>query len=118
MVSEACPTNPREEASGLDPEAVHKGERLSDAVDRIARDELGLRVTTERRLGVHEHFWDTASVEGADSRHTVNVVFQVRPEGEFAVTLDDQHDDWRLLAAPEPDLHEYVREYLEAYDLL
>jgi hypothetical protein len=23
MVSEACPTNPREEASGLDPEAVH-----------------------------------------------------------------------------------------------
>jgi hypothetical protein len=24
MVSEACPTNPREEASGLDPEAVHE----------------------------------------------------------------------------------------------
>lgn len=97
---------------------LYKGERLTDAVDRVARDELGLRVQTEQRLGVHEHFWDTTSVEGADSRHTVNVVYRVHPEDEFAVTLDDQHDDWRLLADPDPGLHEYVQEYLAAHDLL
>jgi cation transport regulator ChaC len=27
---------------------------------------------------LHSHFWDTASVAGADSRHTVNVAYRVR----------------------------------------
>lgn len=97
---------------------LYKGERLDDAARRIAREELGLSVEVGERLGVHSHFWDTASVEGAQSRHTVNVVYRVRPAGGLDITLDSQHDDWRLLDTPEPSLHEYVRSYIEAHGLL
>ncbi len=97
---------------------LYKGERIDEATKRVAREELGLRVTIERRLGVHEHFWDSASVDGADSRHTVNVVSLVSPAGEFDITLDSQHDDWQLVENADERFHPYVTEYLETYDLL
>jgi colanic acid biosynthesis protein WcaH len=43
---------------------VHKHERLTDAVHRVAEAELGLGVAIERRLGVYEHFYGVADVEG------------------------------------------------------
>ncbi|MEF8784564.1 MAG: NUDIX domain-containing protein [Haloarculaceae archaeon] len=97
---------------------LYKGEQLETAAERIAREELGLSATVERRLGVHAHFWDTASVAGADSRHTVNVVFLVTPDGELNITLDSQHDEWRVVQSLDPSLHDYVSEYITAYNLL
>lgn len=97
---------------------LYKGERLTEAAERIAKEELGLSVTVERQLGVHAHFWDTASVDGADSRHTVNVVFLVSPADDLAITLDSQHDEWRLVDSVDESHHEYVREYVDAHDLL
>jgi colanic acid biosynthesis protein WcaH len=97
---------------------LFKGERLDDAAERIAREELGLSVTVDRRLGVHEHFWDTASVDGAESRHTVNVVYLVAPTDDLDITLDSQHDDWELCHNVDNTYHEYVSEYVETYDLL
>lgn len=97
---------------------LYKGERLTDAAERIAREELELSVTIEERLGVHAHFWDSASVAGADSRHTVNVVFLVSPTDGLDITLDSQHDDWRLVRSLDDSAHEYVREYVSAYELL
>jgi colanic acid biosynthesis protein WcaH len=97
---------------------LYKGERLTDAARRIAREELGLEVNIERRLGVHAHFWDTASVAGADSRHTVNVVFLVTTGENLSITLDSQHDDWRLVDGPDEEYHEYVTEYIESYELV
>jgi colanic acid biosynthesis protein WcaH len=100
---------------------VYKGERLEETAHRVAEDELGIAVEVGDRLGVFEHFWRTSAAPGGPSRHTVNVVFRARPaddavdaDGTLGVTLDDQHDDWRLLRAPEADLHEYVRQYLSA----
>ncbi|PSQ31857.1 hypothetical protein BRD09_04555 [Halobacteriales archaeon SW_10_68_16] len=43
---------------------------------------------------------------------------EVTPADGLDVTLDDQHDDWRLLTERERGLHEYVEAYLDAYDLL
>lgn len=83
----------------------------------MSREELGLDISVRNRLGVEEHFWDEASMEGVETRHTVNVVFEVSPTGGLEVSLDEQHDDWRLLQEPDPDLHEYVRRYVERYDL-
>jgi colanic acid biosynthesis protein WcaH len=97
---------------------LYKGERLDGAARRVVGEELGLAVELDGRLGVEEHFWEAAAPDGADSRHTVNVVYEVSPADGLDVTLDDQHDDWRLLRAPDPDLHEYVRRYVSAYDLL
>ncbi len=93
---------------------LYKGERLPAAAMRVGREELGIDVAVVDRLGVYSHFWDSTSVEGLDSRHTVNVVFRVRPtDDRFAVELDEQHDDYRWVDGIEPWMHEHVREYLE-----
>jgi colanic acid biosynthesis protein WcaH len=97
---------------------LYKGEHLDDAAERIAREELGLPVDIERRLGVHAHFWDTASVTGAASRHTVNVVFLVSPTDSLDISLDSQHDDWKLVHSVDERYHEYVRLYVERHGLL
>jgi colanic acid biosynthesis protein WcaH len=92
---------------------LYKGEPLDDAARRVAREELGIDVELLDRLGVYEHFWDVSSVEGVDSRHTVNVVYRVRPvEADPGIELDGQHDDYRWVDAVEPWMHEHVRRYL------
>jgi len=97
---------------------LYKGERLEDAAVRIAREELGLGVRIRERLGVSEHFWETTSVAGLNSRHTVPVVYRVEPApADQPILLDDQHDDYRILREPERSLHEYVREYVDRFDL-
>jgi colanic acid biosynthesis protein WcaH len=97
---------------------LRKGEELSAAVDRITSAELGLDVRVREQLGAAEHHWDVSSVDGVESRHTVPIVYAVEPAGEFSVTLDDQHDEWRILREREDDLHEYVTAYLDRWELL
>jgi colanic acid biosynthesis protein WcaH len=98
---------------------LYKGERLEEAAHRIAREELGIEVRIQDRYGPYAHFWATSSAPGGPSRHTVNVVFHVRPGDEACeIELDEQHSDYRFLTAIEPDLHEYVRLYLRDNGLL
>jgi colanic acid biosynthesis protein WcaH len=83
----------------------------------VAREELGIEVDIEDRLGVYSHFWETSAP--GPSRHTVNVVFRVTPaDPAFEIDLDDQHEAYRFLSELEPELHEYVRRYVEDQDLL
>ncbi|WP_276272924.1 NUDIX domain-containing protein [Haloarcula litorea] len=96
---------------------LYKGERLDDAAHRVAEEELGLAPVEVERLGVSEHFWDTASVDGVDSRHTIPVVYWVEPVGDQSVTLDEQHDESRVVTEPPADANEYVVEYFERFDL-
>jgi colanic acid biosynthesis protein WcaH len=96
---------------------LYKGERLDDAARRVAREELDVEVDLTERFGVYRHFWDTASVEGADSRHTVNIVYRAtQSDSDAEVALDDQHDDYRFATGDEDDLYEYVRRYLADVD--
>jgi colanic acid biosynthesis protein WcaH len=98
---------------------LYKGERLDDAPRRVAREELGLEVRVEERLGVSEHFWEETSVAGVESRHTIPVVYRVVPEpAGQPVELDAQHGEYQVLREPRDDLHEYVREYVDRFDLL
>ena len=98
---------------------LYKGEALPEAGRRVAREELGVDVRIEDRVGVYGHFWDTSSVDGVDSRHTVNIVYRVRQtDPDESIELDEQHDDYRFVTPGEhPDnLHEYVLEYLADLD--
>ncbi|MEF8853298.1 MAG: NUDIX domain-containing protein [Haloarculaceae archaeon] len=97
---------------------LYKGERLDAAARRIGREELGVAVELVDRVGVYSHFWDTSSVAGADSRHTVNVAYHVRQrDPDATLALDDQHDAHRFATADDPDLHDYCYQYFEDLDL-
>jgi colanic acid biosynthesis protein WcaH len=98
---------------------LRKGERLDEAPHRLAREELGLEVRVVERLGVSEHFWEESSIPGVESRHTIPVVYHVVPEpADQEIQLDDQHSEYELLREPRGDLHQYVREYVDRFDLL
>jgi len=98
---------------------LHKGERLDNAPTRVAREELGLDVRVDERLGVSEHFWEETSVAGVERRHTVPVVYRVVPEpAGQSLELDAQHGEYEVLREPRDDLHEYVRAYVDRFGLL
>lgn len=93
---------------------LYKGEELTAAAHRIAGEELGIDIELRAQLGVYSHFWDTSSVRGVDSRHTVNVVFRAVPAtSTFDVELDDQHDAYKFVSDSAADVHPYMRRYLE-----
>lgn len=98
---------------------LYKGERLEAAAHRIASEELDIEVDILDQIGPYAHFWDASDLDGASSRHTVNVVYHVTPANDdFDIELDDQHSDYRFVTRIEPELHEYVRRYLRDNDLL
>lgn len=92
---------------------VRKGETLTDAVQRVAREELGTAVTIRTQLGAYEHRYDTSEFEGV-SKHYVPIAFVVTPEDEIGVS-DDQHDELRSFTPPYSGFHEYVQTYLDDY---
>ena len=96
---------------------LDKGERLDDAAERVAEEELGLTSVATERLGVSEHFWDTSSVDGVDSRHTIPVVYRIVPDDGAEITLDSQHDAYRVVTEAPADANRYVTEYFERFDI-
>jgi colanic acid biosynthesis protein WcaH len=91
---------------------LYKSEQLTEAAHRIAAEELAIDITIEAQYGPYAHFWESSSVEGSPSRHTVNPVFHVTPAyDDYDIQLDAQHSDYRFVTAIEPDMHPYVRQY-------
>ncbi|TKX66097.1 GDP-mannose mannosyl hydrolase [Halorubrum sp. SP9] len=93
---------------------VRKGERLSEAVERVAQEELGVKVSIEERLGAYDHLYDTSDVDESGGKHYVANGFLVTPETE-SFSLDPQHSDFSIFAVDSlPDLHPYVEAYFRA----
>lgn len=90
-----------------------KGERLREAVHRVAREELGVDVEIAARLGVYEHLYDATEVPGVAGKHYVPVAFEVTATST-AFAPDDQHGAIRVFDPPFEglDLHPYVETYL------
>lgn len=98
---------------------LYKGEELAAAARRVGREELGIAVAIEEQLGVAAHFWEETRVSSAESRHTVNIVFRGEPiDDPEEIVLDDQHGSYRFLTESEPELHDYVTQYLEEFALV
>lgn len=96
---------------------MYKGERLETAAHHVAHEELGVEVIVDERLGVHEHFWEPHETSEGVSRHTVNIVYHATPaDAEFTITLDEQHSEYRFVSDADPEYHEYVQQYLRAYE--
>ncbi len=95
---------------------VRKGERLLEAVERVAATELDVAVTVEEYLGPYDHFYEMSDV-GDDGKHYVAHGYHVTTTGEPAPG-DDQHEAVTVVTEPPADLHEYVEAYLRAAGVL
>lgn len=92
---------------------VLKNESLTDAVHRVAKEELGTGVRVDRSLGVYEHFYDTSEIDGVDSKHYLANAFVVTTD-DVELTADDQHTELAVFRPPYPEqLHPYVKRYLD-----
>lgn len=89
---------------------VYKHERLEDAVHRIAREELGVKVEIVERLGAYEHLYHDAELDGVSGKHYLANGFVVKTDGG-EVNRDDQHTEMRVFEETPDDLHEYVEAY-------
>ena len=72
---------------------VRKGEQLSETVERVAQEELGVGVSIEERLGTYDHPYDTSDVNKSGGKHYVANGFLVNPETE-SFFLDAQHSSF------------------------
>lgn len=90
-----------------------KGETLNAAVHRITSSETGIDVEIQQQLGVYEHHYDTADVQGT-GKHYIAVCYIVTPQNT-RLHPDNQHSRLEWFAPddlPEP-VHPYTRRYLE-----
>jgi 8-oxo-dGTP pyrophosphatase MutT (NUDIX family) len=81
------------------------GESLTDAVRRVALDELGLRVTVHELLGYIEY--PSHYNNGLDS--PVGLAFRVEPDGS---SVDDLPEGCQWFNQLPPGLYEEQREFL------
>jgi colanic acid biosynthesis protein WcaH len=90
---------------------VLKGETRCQAVHRVAREELGVDVTIEQKLGVYDHFYEAAASDGIDSKQYLATAYVVTPISK-QFEPDDQHTELRTFDTPFPELHDYVQRYV------
>jgi colanic acid biosynthesis protein WcaH len=92
---------------------VRKGERLEDAVHRVARKELGIEIEIVESLGAYEHLYRESDVDASGGKHYLANGFVVRTDSrEF--TIDDQHGDVQVFEEIPNNLHQYVEKYVQA----
>ncbi|MFC7233960.1 NUDIX domain-containing protein [Halosegnis marinus] len=96
---------------------VEKFETRTEAVHRIADEELGLDVEIIESLGSFEHIYDTADVSGVNGKHYLANGFVVAATGG-RLQPDDQHENLRAFVDPPTPLHHYLRTYLDASEIL
>ena len=93
---------------------VLKNESRSDAVHRVADEELDQSVVIKDCLGTYEHFYDTSEIEGIDSKHYVATAYHCHLEDENPdFSGDGQHSVLEVFYPPFNDYHPYVERYLE-----
>lgn len=93
---------------------LFKGESFKQAVHRIARDELGIRVDIISQVGTFNHFWEASAFESVSQTHTVNIVYHVQPKEDASINLDEQHSDFCYTDGENIDLLPQIEEYMRA----
>lgn len=75
---------------------IRKNERTQDALQRIARAELGIDAPRGKLIGVFDHFYeDNFYAEPGISTHYVVCAYSVRLPKDTHFTPDDQHSALR-----------------------
>ncbi|MYL66716.1 GDP-mannose mannosyl hydrolase [Halorubrum distributum] len=94
---------------------VFKKESRTDAVHRVAEAELGESVVIDDCLGTYEHFYETADIDGVDSKHYLTTAYRCHfDRNKPELVGDKQHSAFRIFRPPFDELHPYVEQYLNS----
>lgn len=96
---------------------IEKNEGFHEAVNRISKDEVGLEVEIERRLGFYQHFYKETEVGAETGKHYVALCYVVRPVSNNPIS-DDQNSELGWFRTPPADCHKYTMTYLEDCGLI
>ena len=86
---------------------VHKGERLTNAVHRKMREELGVDVEIIENLGFFEEFFEKTAENADGGVHSISFVYLVKPKSQD-FSLDDQSAEWAWFATIPARLKAYT----------
>ena len=94
---------------------VYKNEMLGDAVRRKIREEIGIDVRVEKKIGVYEYFSDKTHFEDVTTgTHSVPVCFVAIPVAkDVNIHIDATSSSYRWIDHIEDDLDHYVKEVIQ-----
>lgn len=101
---------------------VRKNELFREAQKRIAKNELGLELTTELKfIGIFEHFYNDSIFDNI-STHYVNHGYLLELEKELINLPQEQHSDYKWFGIKEllqsDEVHIYVKDYFKNLNLI
>ena len=93
---------------------VHKNETITNAMARIAKNELNITVTlTPKFIGVFEHFYDDSIYKDV-STHYVNLAYEYEVQ-EIPDLPAEQHSEYQWFTIDKllesKQVHKYVKDY-------
>lgn len=93
---------------------IFKNERLVDAVARKAKEEFGVDVIIERKIGVYEIMFNNGPFKDLKTGvHDIAVCFLVKPlNKDFKIKIDETSSDYKWVAHIERSMHPYLKEVL------
>ena len=101
---------------------VRKNELFREAQKRIAKNELGLELTTELKfIGIFEHFYNDSIFDNI-STHYVNHGYLLELEEELINLPQEQHSNYKWFSIKEllqsDEVHIYVKDYFKNLNLI
>ena len=89
---------------------VFKNEKLEEAAVRKSKEEIGLRGTVKKFLGIGEHF-EAGRFRGIRG-HVISFVFLLEPKNIKPVQLDLQSESFGWFSTIDKKLHPYAKDFL------
>ena len=92
---------------------IFKHETLLEALQRLAKREVGSEVKVIKQIGGYEFHSKQANFGVQSGTHAVVVVYLVEPiKSNFAISLDETHSKYKWIDRIEDDLDPYVKTVL------
>lgn len=93
---------------------IFKHEKLKEALQRLAKREIGSEVRIIKKLGAYEYHSDKANFGIKSGTHAVVVVYLVEPVNEnFIISIDETHSKYKWIDKVEDGLQPYVKEVIK-----